>query len=99
MGVKGYCSHKNPAFRLQKKFIAFAQFAVGREAVRSSLEREVLGSNLGPVKLNAALPTVRHGCDIFSKEAALPGGNERKWAPQTSQTLRHIPASIMKELI
>ena len=32
---------------------------VGRAVTRSSLEREVKGSNLRPVKLDTALPTAR----------------------------------------
>ena len=39
----------------------------------SSLEREVQGSNRGPVKLDTVLPTARHCGDIPSKEAVLPG--------------------------
>ena len=49
---------------------------VGRAITRSSLEREVWGSNLGPVKLDTVLPTARHRCDIFSKRAVLSGCND-----------------------
>ena len=46
------------------------------------------GSNLGPVKSDTVLSTVRHRCNIFSKEAVLPGhNNAEKWALQT----RHTP--------
>ena len=43
---------------------------VGPAITRSSLEREVQGSNLGSVKLNTVLPTARHCCYISSKRAA-----------------------------
>ena len=64
---------------------------VGRAVALSSLEREVGGSNLGPVKSNTELPTVRHRCDISSKEAVLPGrnademglANSTRWASRT----------------
>ena len=46
---------------------------VGRAVTRSSLEWDVGGSNLRPVKSNTVLPTTRHRCDISSKEAVLPG--------------------------
>ena len=46
-----------------------------------SLEREVLGSNLGLVKSDTALPTARHHCDILSKEAVLLGCNDAKMGP------------------
>ena len=48
---------------------------------RSSLEREVWGSNLGPVKSDTELPTVRHRCDISSKGAVLPGHNDAEMGP------------------
>ena len=57
---------------------------VGRAVTRSSLEREVRGSNLGLVKSNTVLPT---------------GAMTRRWAPQTGYTLRRNTASIMKDLI
>ena len=50
----------------------------GRAVTRSSLEREVWGSNLKPVK---SAPTTRHRCSIYSKEAALPRGNDTKMDP------------------
>ena len=51
---------------------------------RSSLEREVGGSNLGPVKSNTVLPTARHRCDISSKGAVLPGRNDAEMGPANS---------------
>ena len=50
----------------------------GRAVTRSSLNREVWGSNLGPVKSDTVLPTVRHRSDISSKGAVLPGRNDSK---------------------
>ena len=50
----------------------------------SSLEREVRGSNLGPVKSNTMLPTARHRCDISSKGAVLPGRNDAETGPANS---------------
>ena len=73
---------------------------VNQAVNRSSLEREVLGLNLRPVKLNTLLPTVRHLCDIFSKGAVLPAGAmTERWAPQTRYTLRRNTASIMRDFI
>ena len=57
---------------------------VGRAVSRSSLEREVRGSNLGPVKSDTVLPTARHRCDISSKEAVLPGRNDSEMDPANS---------------
>ena len=71
---------------------------VGRAVTRSFLEREVAGSNLGPVKSDTVLPTARHRCDISSKGAVLPGAMTRRWAPSTRYTLWRNPASIMKDL-
>ena len=47
------------------------------------LEREVWGSNLGPVKSDPVLPTARHRCDI-SKGAVLPGRNDAEMGPANS---------------
>ena len=49
---------------------------VSQAVTRSSLEREVWGSNLEPVKSDAVLPTARHRCDISLKETVLPGRND-----------------------
>ena len=57
---------------------------VGQAVTRSSLEREVRGSNLWLVKSNTVLPT---------------GAMTRRWALQTRYTLRRNTASIMKDLI
>ena len=73
---------------------------VGRAVIRSSLVREVWGSNFGPVKSDTVLPTARHRCDIISKGAVLlKGAVTRKWTPQACYTLRRITASIIKDLI
>ena len=57
---------------------------VGRAVTRSSLKREVRGSNLGPVKSDTVLPTARHRCDISSKGAVLPGRNDAEMGPANS---------------
>ena len=57
---------------------------VGRAVTRSSLEREVRGSNLGPVKSDTVLPTARHRCSISSKGAVLPGRNDAEMGPANS---------------
>ena len=44
--------------------IAMRDVADGRAVTRSSMKREVSGSNLGLVKSDAVLPTVRYRCDI-----------------------------------
>ena len=72
---------------------------VGRAVTWSSLEREVLGSNLGPVKSDTVLPTARHYCNISSKGAVLPGRNDAEMARPACYTLPRITASIMKDLI
>ena len=78
----------------------YLYLSVDQAVTRSPREREILGSNLGPVKSNTMLPTTRHRCDIFSKEVVLPtGATTRKWALQTRYTLRHNTASMMKDLV
>ena len=57
---------------------------VGRAVTRSSLERQVWGSNLGPVKSNTVLPTARHRCDISSKGAVLPWRNDAEMGSANS---------------
>ena len=49
-----------------------------------SLEREVWGANLGPVKSDTVLPTARHRFDISSKWAVLPGRNNAEMGPANS---------------
>ena len=66
---------------------------------RSSLEREVWGSNLGPVKSDTVLPTARHRCDISSKGAVLPGRNDAEMGPANSLHALAYSASTMKDLI
>ena len=53
---------------------------VGQEVTRSSLEREVRGSNLRPVKTDIVLPTARHRQNISSKGVVLPAGSRRNEA-------------------
>ena len=54
---------------------------VGRAITRSSLEREVCGSNLRPVKSKTVLPTACHCFDI-SKKAVLPWHNDAEMDPK-----------------
>ena len=58
--------------------------SVGRAATRSSMERKVRGSNLGPVKSEAVLPMARYRCDISSKEVVLPERNDAEMGPANS---------------
>ena len=55
-----------------------------RAVTRSSLEREVRGLNLGPVKSDTVLPTARHRCNISLKGAVLPGRNDAEMGPANS---------------
>ena len=59
-----------------------------RAVTRSFLEREVRGSNLGPVKSNTESPAARHRSNISSKEAMLPRRNDAEMGPQTRYTFR-----------
>ena len=72
---------------------------VGRVEARSPLEREVWGSNLGPVKSNTVLATARLRCNISSKGAVLAGRNNAEMALQTRYTLGRSTSSTMKDLI
>ena len=49
------------------------KWSVGLEVTLLSLERKVRSSNLGQVKSDTVLPTIRYRCDISSKGAVLPG--------------------------
>ena len=62
----------------------FENWPVGRAVMRSSLEREVWGSILRPVKSDTVLPTARHRCDISLKRAALPRRNDAEMGPAHS---------------
>ena len=62
----------------------FMHRPVGRAVTRSSLEREVRGTNLGPVKSDTVLPTARHRCDVSSNGAVLPGRNDAEMGPANS---------------
>ena len=53
--------------RPTKITVLYADRPVGPAVTHSSLEQEVRGSNLGPVKLDTVLPTARHRCDVSSK--------------------------------
>ena len=61
----------------------YMSWPVGRALTHSSLQREVLGSNLGPVKLDTVLLTAGHHnrCNISLKRAMLPAWTTtRRWA-------------------
>ena len=62
--------------------LKIGNWPVGRALTRSSLEWEVRGSNLGPVKLDAVLPTACQRCNISSKEAVLPQLNNAEMGPR-----------------
>ena len=64
--------------------ICYSYRPVGRAVTRSFLDREVGGSNLGPVKSDTVLPTVRHRCNISSKGAVLPERNDAEMGPAYS---------------
>ena len=88
--------------RLKHRYEVFALIKickVGRAVTHSSLEREVWGSNLGPVKSDTVLPTARHRCDISSKEAVLRGLNNAEMGPANSIHDLCITASIRKGLV
>ena len=61
---------------LQSVYLDFAYRPVGGEVTCWSLEREVWGSNLGPVKSDTGLSTARLRCDVTSKEAVLARRND-----------------------
>ena len=70
-----------------------------RAVTLKSLEREVWGSNLGPVKLDIVLLTARHCHSNSSKETVLPGRKEGEMGSQTRYTLQSNTARIIKDLI
>ena len=72
-----------------------------RMVTHSSPKWEVCGWNLGPIKSDTALPTVRHRSDISWKGAVLPAiATIRRWADQLVTRFGVIQtASIMKDLI
>ena len=57
---------------------SFFQFdrLVGQVITPSFLEREIRGSNLGPVESDTVLTTAGHRCNTSSNGAVLPGRNE-----------------------
>ena len=72
---------------------------VARAVTRSSLEQDIWGSNLEPVKSDTVLPTAHHRWDSSSRGAVLPTGRKtRKWASPNGYMLWGITASIMKDL-
>ena len=57
---------------------------VGRGVTSTSLEREVRGSNLGPVKLDTVLPMAGHRGNIYLKKAMLPRRSDAEMGPANS---------------
>ena len=100
-------SRKYPLVRLTQhhwkpcipQFCKRHNFATIRAVTRSSREREVWDSNLGPVKSDAVLPAARHSCDISSKVAVLPGRNDAEMGPANSLHALRNAASKMKDSI
>ena len=70
----------------------------GRAVTRSSLEREVRGLNLGPVKSDTLLPTARRRYDIFSKGCVAQAAMTWRWAVPTLCTFRLNTTSIKQKL-
>ena len=56
-------------------------WSVGLAITRSSVEREDKDSNLGPVKSDTLLPTVRHCSNLSPKWTVLPGRNDAEMGP------------------
>ena len=50
----------------------------------SAQDQQVCGSNLRLVKTDTLLPTAGHHCNIFLKEAVLPGRNDTEMGPANS---------------
>ena len=59
---------------------------VVRTVMRLSLEREVWGSNLGTIKLDAVLPTIRHRCNVSSEGTGCCVASWRKDAKMGPET-------------
>ena len=66
---------------------------VGRGGTRSSPERKVRGSNLGPAISDKLLPTARHRCGISLKGAVLPERYDAEMGPANSL---HVSAQYSK---
>ena len=68
--------------------------------MRSSVELEVWGSNLGSVELDTVLPVACHRCNHSLKGALFPAGPMmQRWALLTPYARRCDRASIVKGLI
>ena len=72
---------------------------VGRAVECSSLEREILGFNLGPVKLVTELLTARHRYNISSKKAVFTGHNNTEMGSANSLHALRCTVSMIKNLI
>ena len=93
-----YCN-SNAFFILKMSKVYFYNLdrPVGRAVTRSSLEREVRGSNLGPVKSDAVLSAARHRCNISSKGAVLPGRNDAEMGPANSLHASATAATFLRK--
>ena len=97
----GYASYVQTNARFLTTFQAFeVNRPVGRTVTRSSLEREVWYSNLGPVKSDSVLPIrLATAAAFLQKKLCSPGAMTQRWALPTRYTLCHNTARIIKKLI
>ena len=72
---------------------------VGRAVTRSSLKREVWGSNLRPVKSDTGCQRLATTATFFLKELCSQGAMTQRWAPQIHYTLWRGRASTIKHLV
>ena len=107
--VAGKNWHQNFRFTVILQFFMRAQSfnfsligcnrPVGRAVTRSSLEQEVRGSNLGPVKLDTVLPRLATAATFLQKTLCCLGVMTRRCAPPTRYIFLHNTASIIKDLV
>ena len=81
----------------RQTWIAFRP--VGQAVTCLSLEREVLGSNLGRSNRTQCCQGLATAATLLRKKLCCPGAMTRRWASQTRYTLRRNSASIIKDLI
>ena len=98
MSVSCQSSQFLETFEFEKHFDFSLCFTARRSSglTRSSLERVVRGSNLGPVKSDTMLQRLLTERDISSIEAVLPGRNDAEMGPANSLHASANIASIMK---
>ena len=63
---------------------------VGRAVTHLSLEWEIWGSNLGPVKSDTVLPTACHSATFFQKKLCCPGSSVRRILKRGGQKFQKI---------